>query len=214
MTEMEALCARHSVRAYFDKPIEAETVGQLRAMIDEINHEGDLHIQFLENGGHAFDRTLNKVIGLASAPSVIACVGKDAPDLEERIGYYGQKLVLYAQALGLNTCWAGIFNKNTTEARVDQGERLVIVIAIGYGKVQGKPHKSKTPEQVSRVKGEKPEWFDRAVEAALLAPTAINQQKFEIFCDNGEMSFVDKGGPFSKVDLGIVKYCFELGKRK
>lgn len=49
-------------------------------------------------------------------------------------------------------------------------------------------------------------------EMALLAPTAINQQRFEISLqEDGGVIFGDKGGPFSKVDLGIVKYHFEVG---
>ena len=50
---------------------------------------------------------------------------------------------------------------------------------------------------------------------ALLAPTAINQQKFLIKLNADEtVSFVDKGGVFSKVDLGIVKCHFEIGSGK
>ena len=47
---------------------------------------------------------------------------------------------------------------------------------------------------------------------ALLAPTAINQQKFEIrLNEDDSVSFIDKGGIHSKTDLGIVKYHFEVG---
>ena len=50
-------------------------------------------------------------MGLGSAPSVIACVGKDDDTLDQRVGYYGEKLVLELQKMGLNTCWAGTFNR-------------------------------------------------------------------------------------------------------
>ena len=47
---------------------------------------------------------------------------------------------------------------------------------------------------------------------ALLAPTAINQQKFAINLGADEaVEFVDKGGVLSQVDIGIVKYHFEVG---
>lgn len=75
-----------------------------------------------------------------------------------------------------------------------------------------KPHKSKSAGQVSVVEGERPEWFEKGVEAALLAPTAINQQKFQIkLAADGNVTFVDRGGVLSQVDLGIVKYHFEVG---
>ncbi len=212
MNETEAIRARHSVRAYLNKKIEEEKAEELKAFIAEVNKEGRLNLQFLENPGKTFGKIISRAMGLGSAPSVIACVGPDGDNLDERVGYYGEKVVLKAQAMGLNTCWAGMFDKKGVPADVKEGERLVIVIAIGYGANQGKQHKSKTAEQVSFSEGGRPEWFERGVEFALLAPTAVNQQKFEIKLDgNGEVSFTDKGGLFSKVDLGIVRYHFDVG---
>lgn len=212
MTEIEAIRQRHSVRAYQDRKIEREKVDRLNALINEINAESGLHLQLLEDAGKTFQRLLSRAMGLGSAPSVIACVGPDGDTLDERIGYYGQKLVLAAQRMGLNTCWAGTFQKNGVPAEIGAGERLVIVIAIGYGENQGKPRKSKTPEQVSAAQGARPDWFDFGVEMALLAPTAIDQQSFMIRLNEDEtVTFTDKGGPFSKVDLGIVKYNFTVG---
>lgn len=212
MTEIEAIQARHSVRAYQNRKIEQEKVDQLKALIDTVNADGNLHLQLIEDAGNTFKRILSKVMGLSSAPSVIACVGPDDDTLDERIGYYGEKIVLAAQCMGLNTCWAGTFQKNGVPAEIKDGERLVIVIAIGYGEHQGKQRKSKTPEQVSNVQEARTDWFDFGVEMALRAPTAINQQSFEIrLNESGSVDFTDKGGPFSKVDLGIVKYHFTVG---
>ena len=212
MTEIEAIQVRHSVRAYQNRKIEQEKVDQLKALIDMVNADGNLHLQLIEDAGNTFKRILSKVMGLSSAPSVIACVGPDDDTLDERIGYYGEKIVLAAQCMGLNTCWAGTFQKNGVPAEIKDGERLVIVIAIGYGEHQGKQRKSKTPEQVSNVQEVRTDWFDFGVEMALRAPTAINQQSFEIrLNESGSVDFTDKGGPFSKVDLGIVKYHFTVG---
>lgn len=212
MSEIDAIKARHSVRNYQDKPIEQEKVDKLNARIDECNREGNLHFQFLADAGKTFNKLLNKAMGLGSAPSVIACVGPDDGTVEERVGYYGERIVLYAQEMGLNTCWAGTYNAKNVMAEIGEGERLVIVIAIGYGVNGGKERKSKTMEQVISGKGDKPYWFNYGVEMALLAPTAINQQKFQIgLNDDGTVSFTDKGGVHSKTDLGIVKYHFEVG---
>ena len=212
MTELEALKQRHSVRAYTKQKIEGEKVQKLEELINEVNETGDLHIQFVENADKAFNRILSRVMGLSSAPSVIACIGKDDDTLDKRIGYYGQKIVLLAQQLGLNTCWAGTFNKNNVNAEIADGERLSIVIAIGYGENDGKPRRTKTAEKVSNCTQNSPEWFKNGVQTALLAPTAINQQKFFITLeDDGNVTFKDLGGVFSKVDIGIVRYNFEVG---
>lgn len=215
MTEIEAIQKRHSVRNYLDKKIEADKVQLLKNKISELNEIGNLHLQFIEDAGNTYNKLLNKAMGLGSAPSVIACVGKADETLSERIGYYGEQLVLYAQQLGLNTCWAGTFNRKNIAAVVDDGEELVISIAIGYGKNQGREgRKTKTIEQVTVCDVDMPDWFQYGAQLALLAPTAINQQKFEIVYSNGDVSFIDKGGVMSQVDIGIIKYHFEVGVRE
>ena len=215
MTEMEAVYERHSVRAYQEKKIEKEKISRIDSMIRQCNEEGNLHLQFLEDAGNTFNRLLNRMMGLGSAPSVIACIGPDDETLDEKIGYYGEKIVLFAQQLGLNTCWAGTFNAKHVKADIRPGERLSIVIAIGYGTNPGKTHKSRTPNQVSSGKIDRPAWFEEGVKLALLAPTAINQQKFEFILNEDEtVDVIDHHGPFSKVDIGIVKYHFDLARRE
>ena len=54
-----------------------------------------------------------------------------------------------------------------------------------------------------------PVWFKNGVKAAMMAPTAINQQKFMITLDGDEAVITTKSGPMTKIDLGIVKYNFE-----
>lgn len=212
MTEIDAIRERHSVRNYLDKKIESDKIEKINAMIAECNKEGNLHFQFIGDAGKTFNKLLNKAMGLGSAPSVIACVGPNDETVEERIGYYGERIVLYAQQLGLNTCWAGTYSPKNVRAKISEDERLVIVIAIGYGQHPGKERRSKTAEQVVSGKESRPDWFHFGVEMALLAPTAINQQKFEICLNEDDtVEFIDKGGIHSKTDLGIVKYHFEVG---
>ena len=213
MNDIEAIRSRHSVRNYKPDRIEPDKAALINEKIDELNKAGNLHLQFMEEAGNTYNRLLNKAMGLGSAPSVIACVGKDDGDLEERIGYYGEQLVLFIQKLGLNTCWAGTFNKRNIGADLYDGEKLVISIAVGYGKDHGVLHKSKTIEQVTEGKSDMPDWFINGVKMALLAPTAINQQKFAIrLNDDDSVEFINKGGPYAKVDLGIVRYHFEIGR--
>ena len=215
MTELEAIYERHSVRNYLQKPIEKEKADALEKVISQCNADGKLHLQFIKDAGKTFNRLLNRAMGLGSAPSIIACVGPNDPTVEERVGYFGERVVLFAQTLGLNTCWAGTYNAKNVPADIRPGEKLVIVIAIGYGADQGRPHRSKNASQVVTLEGPKPEDFDRGVELALLAPTAINQQRFEIRVSrDGSVDILDKKGPFSTVDLGIVKYHFDCRKSR
>ncbi len=216
ITLQEAVLQRHSVRNYKDKKIEEEKIALIREKISELNKEGDLNLHFSDDAGKTFRSFLSRMSGLGSAPSAIICSGPDSEDLEERVGYYGEQLVLYIQQLGLNSCWVGMFSRKQAEKLmpVENGERTVIAIAVGYGETQGKERKTKSFEEVAEMPEgtEAPNWFREGVKAALLAPTAINQQKFTIRLKEDEtVEFIDNGGVFSRVDLGIVKCHFKIG---
>lgn len=145
----------------------------------------------------------------------IALVGPKGPALDEKYGYYGERLVLLAQTLGLNTCWVAMtYQKIPGVFQVSPGEKLTVVIALGYGQTQGVSHKSKAVDEVAKAEDGMPDWFRSGVEAALLAPTAMNQQKFTFALHGGQVSARAGMSFYSKVDLGIVKYHFELGAGK
>ena len=211
MTELQAIRERHSVRAYQKKPIEPELARALQERIGELNERYDLHMQYIEPAGAVFSAFTNRFTGFGNVPAYIAMIGKRSDDLDERCGYVGEQLVLYAQTLGLNTCWAGMFKRRQVTAEIGEGEKLALVITVGYGVNGGRPRRSKKIEEVTDVQ-DMPEWFKKGVEAALLAPTAVNQQKFFFTLDGDTPSVkVSANGPFVKLDLGIVKYHFEVG---
>lgn len=208
----EAIKERHSVRAYTDKKIEGEVLFALENKIAEINGESGLNVQLVLNEEKAFGGRMARYGKFTGVKNYIAMVGKKGADLSEKVGYYGQKLVLFAQTLGLNTCWVALtYKKVKTAYKIEEGEKLALVIAIGYGATQGVPHKSKSINAVSNADENSPEWFVNGVRAALLAPTAMNQQKFFFTLKDGEVTAKPGLGFYAKVDLGIVKYHFELG---
>ena len=147
-----------------------------------------------------------------SVKNYIALIGKKSPNLEEACGYYGEKIVLRAQQLGLNTCWVAMtYSKVKAAFQIAPGEKLCLVIAVGHGTTQGAGHPVKQPEEVSKADSPVPDWFQRGVRAALLAPTAMNQQKFTFTLQGGSVAAKAGTGFYTKVDLGIAKYHFEIG---
>ena len=211
----QAIAERHSVRQYLDKPIEGETLAALRAAVDDCNKESGLHVQLITGEDRAFDSPLAHYGKFTNVPAYLAMIGKKGGDLEERCGYWGEKLVLTAQTLGLNTCWVGGTYKKIPDAyRIAPGEKLVIVISVGYGATQGHTRKSKTFAEVAKAEGNVPQWFRDGVAAALLAPTALNQQKFTLTLQGDKVKAKAGLGFFTKTDLGIVKCHFELGAGK
>mgnify|MGYP002563075150 FL=1 len=211
MSTIDAIYDRHSVRQYQNQPLSKEVIHALRSEIDACNQESGLHIQLVTNEPKAFDSFMAHYGKFKGVTNYLALIGKKESSLEEKCGYYGEKLVLFAQELGLNTCWVAMtYSKIKTAFQVEKGEKLCIVIALGYGETQGLPHKSKSMEEVIQLDEPAPEWFQKGVEAALLAPTAMNQQKFLFRLDKNRVSVKAGFGFYTKIDMGIVKYHFEI----
>ncbi len=222
MSLKEAIEARHSVRAYKEQPLSEGIVNVLQDRIAELNREGQLHIQLILNEPKAFLGTLAKYGRFRGVNNYIVMAGRKTEDLDERVGYYGEHLVLLAQTLGLNTCWVGLsYSKVPGTYVLDEGEKIACYIAVGYGETQGVAHKIKTIEQVSNATDKTPLWFKSGVEAALLAPTAVNQQKFSfkyVGINDGRHQVLAKRGfsmiGYTQMDLGIAKCHFEIGAGK
>ena len=211
----EAIKERHSVRQFKDLPVKSEDREKLEALIKDCNAESGLNIQLIVDDPECFDTFLAHYGKFKNAKNYIAMVGsKSLEKLDEKCGFYGQKIVLEAQALGLNTCWvAGTYGKGKCKANKNADEKIVCVIALGYGESQGVAHKSKPLSKLCTVPEadlpDAPAWFRDGLEAAILAPTALNQQKFLVSLEGDEALITKKGGMMTQLDLGIVKYNFE-----
>ena len=213
MNIIEAIHTRHSVRTYINRPIADDIVARLRALIADYNAASGLNMQLVTGDPDTFDCFWAHYGKFSGVTNYIALIGD--PDAAELCGYYGEKLVLEAQMMGLNTCWVGLsFKKVPGRYTIAPGEKLHLVIALGYGTTQGVMHKSKTIDKVSKCHGNMPDWFRAGVEAALLAPTAVNQQKFRFELIGDRVRATAGWGFYSKVDLGIAKLHFELGSGK
>lgn len=212
MTLMEAMQARHSVRQYREEALRKEDAALLREEIEACNAESGLHIQLVCGEPKAFAGLLARYGKFSGVTNYIALVGKKGPDLSETCGYFGERIVLRAQQIGLNTCWVAMtYSKVPSAFSAGEGEKLCAVIAVGYGKTQGSGHRVKSLREVTEEEPPFPEWFVSGVEAALLAPTAMNQQKFRFALHGNRVSATAGSGFYTKLDLGIVKYHFAMG---
>ncbi len=209
METLEIMKQRHSVRQYTDKKIEKEKRDALDELATRINEKTGLHIQIFYDEPKCFNSMIAHYGSFKGVNNYITLVGEKSSKLDESLGYFGEQIVLKAQELGLNTCWVAL-NHGKSNAKIDKGEKQVCVIALGYGETNGVPHKSKSVSQVSNYRQGMPEWFLQGVEAALLAPTAVNQQKFyfELLTDNTVKTTSGKGF-YTRLDLGIAEYHFE-----
>ena len=219
MELIEAIKARHSVRKYFDKPVARAKVALLRTEVDRVNEESGLNVQLVVNEPKAFSTGLWKYGQFSGVENYLVMAGPKDKETEEKIGYFGEELVLFAQTIGLNSCWVGLtYKKIPGTFTLRDGDIVHCVIALGYGMMPGVQHPQKPKENFyESSEGLPPEWFRNGLEAALLAPTAVNQQKFKLILHPGNVveartSFSMAG--YTAIDLGIVKLHFEIGAGK
>ena len=225
MELIEAIEKRCSRRTYIDKPIDDEKVRKLEALIKEGNNEGHLHLQLVLNDGKAF-QGIRKSYGLfKGVQNYIALVGKEDKSLREKIGYYGERVVLEATRLGLGTCWVGgSFDKKSCNCSVEKGEVLIAVIAIGNIPVEH-TLKEKIIAKMARGKSKAvsemyesdeviPDWFEAGMKAVQKAPSAMNKQPVKFYYKNSIVTASVEGGKdYRGIDLGIAKLHFEIGAK-
>lgn len=205
MQMLDLMKERHSVRQYSDKKIEGDVKSKLNKYVASINEESGLSMQIFYNEPNCFNSMLAHYGKFSNVKNYIAIVGKK--EEQEKAGYYGEKLVLKCQELGLNTCWVALTHGKVNVQTKPQ-QKLLILIALGYGTNTGVAHKSKPIKELCKEDAY-PEWFMKGMEAVSLAPTAMNQQKFLFEMKNGQVYAKALMGFYSKIDLGIVKYHFE-----
>ena len=210
---------RHSVRQYLDKPIEKAKIEQLQYCIDECNRQGGTNLQIVTDEPLAFSGAIAKYSRFSGVKNYIAVVGRQVDNVA--LGYYGEQVVLLAQTIGLNTCWVGVsYTKQPDKYEVRDGEKLACMISLGYGANQGSAHPQKKgiENYCTDKRSESaplPDWFIKGMEAALLAPTAVNQQRFEFqLHDNNIVTAKTRFSlmrTYTLIDLGIAKCHFEIG---
>ena len=205
MQMLDLMKERHSVRQYSDKKIDGDVKTKLDTYVASINEESGLSMQIFYNELNCFNSMLAHYGKFSNVKNYIAIVGKK--EEQEKSGYYGEKLVLKCQELGLNTCWVALTHGKVNVQTKPQ-QKLLILIALGYGTNTGVAHKSKPIKELCKEDAY-PEWFMKGMEAVSLAPTAMNQQKFLFEIKNGQVYAKALRGFYSKIDLGIVKYHFE-----
>ncbi len=208
----EAIKLRHTVRKFKADSIPEDIVAKINSRIEELNSRYNLSMRLVQDFNKGVWSIL-KFISKNTSNFVLLAIKEENDKQKEFLGYASSDLMLYIQTLGLNSWWIGGTYSNKVEQFASQ-EIVRGILVIGYGENQGKPHKSKTYEEVASYKGEPPSWFKDGVQAALDAPTAMNKQAFKIEGEDNKVKIIYKESGFSNEDLGIVKHHFEIGAGK
>ena len=232
MDIIEAIEKRISCRAFDSKPIEQEKLDMLAQEIELINKESGLHFQLYGPREDGTVIEMNAKMFAGNPPCYVALVGPEGPIPEEKLGYYGEGLVLLATQMGLGTCWvASTYNRETTRVELAEGEVLHDVVPIGYAP-EKLPLKQRTIRSGIRSRSKKPksmwqgptplaeaaDWIKACIDSVCKAPSAINEQPVVFKQEKrslpirAELTQVKTGREYT--DLGIAKLHFELVARE
>lgn len=210
-----AIDMRHAVRKFTTEPLHEDVVQTINKRIEEINGQSGLQITLVTNEPKAFKSFLSKIGGFQNVTNYLVLAAPKGNDYKELVGYYGEELVLLAMTMGVHSCWvANSYKlKNKSDFIPWKGGSIPVVIALGYGQDNGALHRSKPFTTLSKTPKEAaPSWYVTGVRAAMAAPTAMNQQKFQLeLLENNRVSLTSKGKGIALVDKGIVKFHFEVG---
>lgn len=223
---------RRSFRTFDGRALTAEDKEKLCAFIETIDNPYGLPVEF-------------KLLEKMGCPVVVGTdlyIGakmKEAPDMNVAFGYSFEKLVLYAQSLGIGTVWiGGTMDRGAFERAMDLGEDEVMpcVSPLGY------PAKKMSLRESMMRKGvkanerlsfenvvywsgfEQPLTAEAAgklflpLEMVRLAPSAVNKQPWRmVVMDNAVHFYLQRSKNFSggkldmqKIDMGIALCHFEL----
>lgn len=213
---IDAMQKRHSVRKYNSTPLPSDVVATLKEEIEKCNVRGTLDMQLILDRPDAFDGIVSKVMHFSGVRNFIIVTGHNDEGLYRRAGYYGERIVLLAQSLGVNSCWVLPHpNHKKGGYNLKDGYKTVCMIALGYGLDEGKDHKSKPVTDLYEAEEPVEEWFRKGMQAAMLAPTSHGRQKFKVILeDDGDVVVNPTGGRVTRIDAGIVECHFELGSGK
>lgn len=205
---------RHSVRNYLDQEVEHNLISKLEEKVQEVNNKSGLNIEITLNERLAMAGFEPR---LANANNYLVMKGNALdPKLKEKVGYYGEELVLFLTSLNLGSLWvAGSLHPDKVQYKKIDEENMVLIIAFGHCKDFGKAHISKSLNELSNLDENSPLWFKKGVEEVALAPSAMNMQNYYFkYIDEDKVEVSSKPARWAKVDKGIAIYHFEIGSER
>jgi len=229
MTLEEAILERRSRRRYLGTPLAGTVVSKLQEQIDTYNKPGSFHMALVTGDGKGFNGFLKSYGMLSGVNDYIGLIADERDETGvEKLGYYGELIMLHAVTLGLGTCWVGgSFRKADMPFVLGETEELVCTITIGNVDAESSfrerlmhkiiHRKTKQITDMYEADGVVPAWFIQGMEAVQRAPSAMNKQPVKFtYRDETVTASVEKlrdglYGRMTVLDLGIAKLHFELG---
>lgn len=230
---LAAVARRRSRRAFDGQPVGSETLDALEYACRTFRPYPDARVELVRRPSvDVFTGVLGGYGKVRNAPHVLLFIGeRDAPFVDQHVGYTGEGIVLEATALGLDTCWvAGFFSaaKVAELVSLDPRERVYAVSPVGFATrdlglvergMRGMAHahvRRMVDEIAPGAHAGWPQWALAAVETARLSPSAMNRQPWRFGYDDGALvvsrdNSLETPKVTKRLDCGIAMLHAELG---
>lgn len=229
----QTIQGRVSRRSFQPRPIAEDLIAQLDRLCLQFRFPEARAELVLDPSGVIFKGAVGSYGKIKGAPAYLAFIGDlGFPHYQEKVGYLGEGFVLEATRLGLATCWVGGFFRPEVVARqihIDPGEKVLAVTPLGTAgqnytleeKILSGIAKSKNRKELSELTqglpaDQWPDWTNQALEAARLAPSAVNRQPWRFRVEPDQItvlldSLQDTYHIPKRLDCGIAMLHLELG---
>ncbi|HBV98946.1 MAG: nitroreductase [Peptococcaceae bacterium BICA1-7] len=198
-----AIAERRSRRRFDSRPIETALAERLDSMCRKFRpFPGARAVLVNQPPDRIFKGAVGHYGSIKGAPAFIAFIGESGdPHVNEKVGYTGEGIILEATALGLATCWVGALFRPEQAANLtgaEKNEKVLAVSPVGWASKDqtleerimsgfGRNHRRRPLAEMTGglEEGGRPRWMRAALEAARLAPSAVNRQPWQFGLDEG-----------------------------
>lgn len=222
---LEAIDRRISRRTYIPVPLDTAVIKELEALIAACREAEGVDMRLVVGQPAAF-ASFTKSYGMfKGVQNYIALIEHTNEEHSiEKLGYYGEQMILHATAMGLGSCWVGgTFSRDACPFTLTPSQHILCTLTLGStpdaptGKekfIRTLTHrKAKTAAQMACVEGAVPPWFWSGMEAVAKAPSSLNRQPVVFTCRDGAVTaaVADLQNAGAVTDMGIAKLHFTLG---
>lgn len=238
---LEAIKRRRSVRTFDGTALRKEDAQKIMDFAESVKNPYGIPITWKLLDAAKDDLNSPVIVG---TDMYIAGKMRRVPHAEEAFGYSFEKIVLFAESIGVGTTWiAGTMDRRAFERAMalENGEVMPCVSPLGY------PAKKMSLRETMMRKGIKADsrldfgelFFDgsfdkplteenagkikEALKAVRLAPSAVNKQPWRVIKEGNKVHFYEKRNrgyvsdsdwDLQKIDMGIALCHFSIAAKE
>jgi len=190
---------RKSVRKYDAAPLDAATLNNVQTQLKKL-------IPLYPDIRYSIEiANSTKGIFNVQAPHYLIFSSEEKDGAYENVGFVGQQMDLFFSGSGIGSCWLGAAKPENKEASA-----LPFVVCMAFGKPTVPLHRELS-EFKRKPLSEISEGSDERLEAARLAPSAMNAQNWYFIAEDGKIHCYRKK---SKPLVGFIYnklHCIDMG---